>query len=139
MCSYVIYTKMIQFSISLSVVWVVMDREFQLVLTGFIQLHLSVVSFNLWTFIMHTFLFHLMPAIYSACLVVPREVQRLQLWKPVKIQWGNLIPKAPNTNCSLLGIVAFMWFFLFLRRQVPTPSRPSRSLGNSLTRVVRRG
>ncbi|XP_017425136.1 serine/threonine protein phosphatase 2A 55 kDa regulatory subunit B beta isoform isoform X2 [Vigna angularis] len=26
-----------------------------------------------------------------------------------------------------------------MRRQVPTPSRPSRSLGNSLTRVVRRG
>ncbi|KAL5176303.1 Serine/threonine protein phosphatase 2A regulatory subunit B beta isoform [Glycine soja] len=26
-----------------------------------------------------------------------------------------------------------------MRRQVPTPSRPSRSLGNSITRVVRRG
>ncbi|CAJ2663424.1 unnamed protein product [Trifolium pratense] len=26
-----------------------------------------------------------------------------------------------------------------MRRQVPTPSRPCRSLGNSLTRVVRRG
>ncbi|KAG4954724.1 hypothetical protein JHK82_040313 [Glycine max] len=25
------------------------------------------------------------------------------------------------------------------RRQVPTPSRPSRSLGNSITRVVRHG
>jgi len=89
MCSYVIYMKMIQFLISLNVVSVVMDRVFQPVLTGLVQLHPFVILLSLSLYL--TILFHLMPAIYSVCLAVPLEVLRLQLWKPVKIQRGNYI------------------------------------------------
>lgn len=135
MCSFVIFTKMTQFLISLSVVWAVMDRVFQLVLTGLsFILHLSLILLSLSRHL--TILFCLTTAIYSVYLVVPRVVLRPPLWKPVKTQWGNFF--WPHTNFGLVGILAFIWNFHFLRRQVPTPSRPSRSLGNSITRVARR-
>lgn len=83
----------------------------------------------------------MLPAISSVYLVAPQEVLRLQLWKLARIQWGNLNQRILTSMAEcwyyVIGLV-LMYYLCLSRRQVQTPSRPSRSL-SSITRVVRRG
>ena len=84
----------------------------------------------------------MIPAIFSEFLVVPQGALRQQPWKPVKIPWGILSKMIlTRMGCDDLYVLVLLiteMFDLPCRRQVQTPSRPSRSL-SSITRVVRRG
>ena len=84
----------------------------------------------------------MIPAIFSEFLVVPQGALRQRPWKPVKIPWGilskTILTRMGCDDLYVLVLLITEMFDLPCRRQVQTPSRPSRSL-SSITRVVRRG
>lgn len=105
--------------------------------------------YSVWQLVNQYIISCVIPAICFECLVVLKGARKQRHWRPAKTPWGMFkigVQSYDHIIMSLTNYLIRYYFYKLMlnyfswnsRRQVQTPSRPARSLGN-LPRVLRRG